>query len=269
MHRKLAAATIALFTLVAGGPAGAESLHVGGTGGAIDMMRHVGAAFTAAEGIRLEIALSLGSSGALRALGDGALDVAVAARPLWPEENKSGLVIVPVARTALVFATSHRNPNSLRRAELAPIYASPQPAWADGSPLRIILRTRLDADTEILSDVVPGMREAFAAARERKDVPVAATDQDNTKLAETMPGALMFGGLSQLELEKRDLRYVTIDGVKPSLATFESGAYPYEKTFYLVFPRDRSPKAQRFLDFVRSAPGRAALRASGTLPVSE
>jgi phosphate transport system substrate-binding protein len=232
-------------------------------------MRHVGAAFTAAEGIRLDIALSLGSSGALRALADGSLDIAVAGRPLWPEENKSGLVVVPVARTALVFATSHRNPNDLRSADLAPIYASPRPTWADGSPLRIILRTRLDADTQILSDALPGMREALAAARERKDVPVAATDQDNTKLAATMPGALIFGGLSQFEMEKRDLRYVTIDGVTPSIATFESGAYRYEKTFYLVFPRERSAVAQRFLDFVRSAPGRAALRESSTLPVPE
>jgi phosphate transport system substrate-binding protein len=269
MRGTAGAAIIALLSLLAGAPACADTLRVGGTGGAIDMMRHVGAAFTAAHGTRVDVALSLGSSGALRALADGALDIAVAARPLWPEENEARLVVVPVARTALVFATSHRKPNSLTSAELPRIYASPRPTWADSTPLRIILRTRLDADTEILSNVLPGMREAFAAARQRPDVPVAATDQDNTKLAETMPGALMFGGLSQLEMEKRDLRTVAIDGVMPSLANIESGAYPYEKIFYLVFPPARSAAAQRFLDFVRSAPGADALRESSNLPIVE
>jgi phosphate transport system substrate-binding protein len=152
---------------------------------------------------------------------------------------------------------------------LPKIYAGPRPTWADGTPLRIILRTRLDADTMILSELLPEMRTAFAAARQRPDVPVAATDQDNTKLAETMPGALIFGGLSQLEMEKRDLRVVAIDGAMPSLAAIENGTYRYEKMFYLVFPRERSAAAQRFLAFLHGAAGRNALRETSNLPVAD
>ena len=67
----------------------------------------------------------------------------------------------------------------------------------------------------------------------------------------------------------RHLRYVPIDGAIPSLANLESGAYRYEKTFYLVFPPKRSEAAQRFLDFARTDTGRTALRESGNLPIEE
>ena len=263
-----AAALLAL-TLFGDGAATAASLRVGGTGGAIDMMRHVGAAFTASSGIKVDVAMSLGSNGALRALADGVLDIAVTARVLAPDEASASTVVVPIARTALVFATSHRNSGGLKSTELAKIFASDKPAWADGSPIRVILRTRLDADTLLISDAFPGMREAFAVARQRSDLPVAGTDQDNTRMAEAVPGSLIFAGLSQLEMEKRNLRYVAIDGVMPSLKNLETGAYRYEKIFYLVFPAQRSTTAQAFLDFVRTEAGRKSLRESSNLPIDE
>jgi phosphate transport system substrate-binding protein len=251
------------------GAATADTLRVGGTGGALDMVGHVGAAFTSAGGDKVDIALSLGSNGALRALADGVLDIAVTARPLTSEETKPGFAIVPVARTPLVFATSYRGPDDFASADLARIFASSKPTWRDGSPIRIVLRTRLDADTMLISDLFPGLREAIAMARQRPDLPVAATDQDNTKLAEALQGSLIVAGLSQIEMEKRDLRYLKINGATPSIANLESGAYPYEKMFYLVLPARRSAVAQRFLDFVHTGKGRMALRESGTLPVEE
>jgi phosphate transport system substrate-binding protein len=259
------AAALLFLNLLLAGTAAADSLRVGGTGGALDMMRHVGTAFTAAGGDTVDIAMSLGSSGSLRALAD----VGVSARPLTKEESAPGLVVVPISRTPLLFATSHRNPNNLSSAELVKVFATNRPMWADGSPIRVILRTRLDADTMLISDIFRGMREAIATARQRSDLPVAATDQDNTKLAESLAGSLIVAGLSQLAMEKRDLRYVPIDGVVPSLSNLESGAYRHEKQFYLVFPAKRSAVAQRFLDFVRTDRGRTALRESSTLPVEE
>jgi phosphate transport system substrate-binding protein len=119
MRRSLrGAAALVVLNLLLGGVAAADTLRVGGTGGALDMMRHVGTAFTAEGGDKVDIAMSLGSSGSLRALADGVLDVAVSARRLTKEESAPGLVVVPISRTALLFATSHRTPNSLSGADL-------------------------------------------------------------------------------------------------------------------------------------------------------
>jgi ABC-type phosphate transport system substrate-binding protein len=264
-----AAAVLLAFAFFGGDVTTAANLRVGGTGGAIEMMRHVGAGFTAASGTNVDIAMSLGSNGALRALADGVLDVAVTARVPAPDEGAADFAVVPIARTPLIFATSHRAPDGLKSTELANIFSLDKPLWSDGSPIRIILRTRLDADTMLIADLFPGMREAFARARLRTDLPVAATDQDNTRMAEAIPGSLIGAGLSQLEMEKRNLHYVAVDGAMPSLAALESKAYPYEKVFYLVFPLQRSTAAQFFLDFIRTKAGREMLRESGNLPVEK
>src|ERR1039458_10262879 len=57
--------------LLAGNAAAAETLRLGGTGSAIEMLRQVGAQFTAATGVKIDVVFSLGSTGAIRALGDG------------------------------------------------------------------------------------------------------------------------------------------------------------------------------------------------------
>jgi phosphate transport system substrate-binding protein len=173
---------IAIVLLLAGAmPSGnataADTLRVGGTGTATGMLQQVGAEFTAATGVKVEVVPSLGSTGAVGALSDGWLDIAIPARPLKPDEAAAGLRQVEVLRTAYVIATSHSNPNGLKSADLARIFAAEKPTWADGTPIRIILRPRSDTDTALLAELFPGMGAAIETARRRAEVPTAATDQ--------------------------------------------------------------------------------------------
>lgn len=252
----------------AGSASSAEILRVGGTGGALGMMTQVAAAFEATSGIKLEILASLGSNGALRAVGDGAIEVALSARKLTPAETKPGLVVVPFARTALVFVTSHPKPNGWKSDELAGIFGSKIRNWNDGTPLNIILRTKVDSDTAIIGEIFPGVRDALEQTRKRPDVPIASTDQDSAELAENLTGSFVQAGLSQIVSERRRLRLVAINGVNPSLANLESGAYPYEKLFYLVF-RKGNQNVEALVKFMASEQAREILRETGNLPVSE
>ena len=248
--------------------ASADVLRIGGTGGALGMMKQIAATFTVASGIEAEILPSLGTSGSLRAAADGAIDVALLARKLKPSEAEYGLSVVPFARTALVFVTSHPKPNSWRAVELARIFNFEIKKWKDGSPINIILRTKVDTDTEIISTIFPGMREALKQAQARPDVPVASTDQDNVELALSLSGSFVQAGLSQIVTEKRKLHLVPINGVEPSIANFENGAYPYEKPFYMAFkPGNRN--AEALAKFLHSKAGLDALRGTGSLPLSE
>jgi phosphate transport system substrate-binding protein len=233
------------------------------------MVEQVAVEFAVSSGVKLEVIPGLGSKGGIGAAADGAVDLAVSARPLYPDEVALGLTAIPFARTALVFVTSHRKPNSLNSAEIAGIFKAANPKWADGSPIRLILRTRFDGDTMILEQTFAGMREAIEAARLRPELPVAPTDQDNATLAERLLGSFAQAGLSQILTEKRDLRFVPIDGVEPSLENLGSGKYPYEKPFYLVYSAKTKVAAERLLEFLRSAKGRSILRDTSNLPVAE
>lgn len=249
--------------------AAAETLRLGGTGGAMPMAEHIAIAYAAAGGPIIEIVADLGSSGAIRATGDGVIDLAISSRPLKPEETARGLTAVPHARTAMVLVTSHRRPGSLKSAGLPGIFAANDPKWEDGSPIHVILRPKTETDTELFIRHFPGMAEALEAARQRPEVPVAATDQDNAKMAEDLAGSLVQSGLSQIINEKRNLRLVPIDGVEPTLENLEKGTYPYDKPYYLVHSEKTAAAAKALLDFLHSEKGQGVLREAGCLLAGE
>lgn len=254
--------------MVANGAA-AETLRVAGTGGAMAMVERIADAFAASSGIKIEVVPGLGSKGGINAAADGAVDMAISARPLEPAEAARGLTEKPLARTALVFVTSHQKPNGLKSTELTEIFKSKNPRWADGSPMNVILRTQFDGDTILLGKSFKGMAEAIDVARLRPELPVTPTDQDNAILAERLRGSFVQAGLSQIVTEKRDLRFVAIDGVEPTLENFESGKYPYEKYFYIVYSAKTKVAAEQLLAFVRSAKGVGILRETANLPAAE
>jgi phosphate transport system substrate-binding protein len=259
-------AVLAFAVLVANNCAAAETLRVGGTGAATELMRHLGASLLVAAGIKVDIVASLGSSGAIRAVADGVLDIAVSGRRLNREEAAKGLIEIAAVRTAFGFVTSHRHPNALKGADIAEIFTSGNFTWADGTPIRVILRPKSESDTALLGALFPRMSAAIEQARRRPDLPVAATDQDNADLAERVPGSLAGASLTQIETEKRDLRFVAIDGVEPTLENLENGTYPYRKTMYFVVPAVPAPAVARLVAFLQSPQGRRALRETSTLP---
>jgi phosphate transport system substrate-binding protein len=266
MRAKLAIALCLVAPLLAGKALAADTLTIGGTGSATELLRQVGAKFTTASEVKIDVIPSLGSSGAIRALADGKLDIAVSARPLKPAEVAQGLSQTLVLRTAYVLATSHSDPKGFKASDFPKIFMDAKAVWADGTPLRIILRPRSETDTQLLADLFPGMDVAIEAARKRPEVPTAATDQDNAKLAEQTPGALIGISLAQIAAEHRKLHVVSLDNVEPTLANFESGVYRFSKKLYFVLRIQSTPEAQRFVKYLRSPQGISALHEFATLP---
>jgi phosphate transport system substrate-binding protein len=264
--RAIATAAIMAFALNA---ARADVLRIGGTGAATEMLKRLGAAFAAGDEVKVEVIPSLGTSGAIHALSDGALDIAVAGRPLRPEESALGLAARFAVRTPFGLVTSRRNPAGLKSGDIAAIFASGSARWEDGTPVRIILRPKGDADAPLLGSLFPGMNAAIEQARKRADVPVAATDQDNAETAERVPGSLTGAALTQVRLERRQLQFVAIDGVAVSLEALERGIYPHAKTMYFVTASAPQPAAARFIAFLASPDGERLLREAAVLPARE
>jgi len=258
-------AIVAAVALIAERATASETLRMGGTGSSLGLLEKVGAEFTSASGIKVAVIPSLGSSGALRALIDGKLDLAVSARPLKADESAAGLQQVAVLKTAFVLATSKPNPEGLNTSDLPWIFSEQGPIWSDGTPIRLILRPRSETDNALLGSITPGMDTAIEALRQRPEVPIAATDQDNADLAERMPGSLTGTTLTQIKTERRSLHAVPLNGVAPTFANFESGAYPFAKKLYLIVRTNGAPGALQFVEFLRSAAGLKALREAAAL----
>lgn len=243
-------------------------VRVGGTGSATELFNKLNEAFKASHpGHSLSVVPSLGSTGGILAVRDGALDLSIAARHLKPEEAAQ-LNEASLAKTPFLLVTSYRDPKSVALDGIAKFYADPQVKWDDGTPINVVLRPRNESDNLLIGRLFPGVADAIEKARQRPEIPVAINDQDNANLATKLSGSLAGMSLMQLILERPDLRAIPIDGRTGTLSELESGRYPFARELLLVTSKTPSPGVETFVAFLKSSKGIEVLRAAGCLPTS-
>jgi phosphate transport system substrate-binding protein len=263
MLRIIFAAALTLCTALAG----AQSVRIGGTGSALGTMRQQADALHATgTQTRISVLQALGSRGAIRALLAGGIEIAVVSRPLTAEETARGLTLTEYAVTPLVFATWPGNPvDSVSTTELADIYAARRTHWPDRTPVRLVLRSSADSDTQLISGISEGLRDAVAAAGRRPGMILADTDTEAANLIERTEGSLGPTSLALLLSERRHAKILTLDGVAPSVKALADGRYRLQKRLYLVTGPRANAGAREFVAFVQSPAGRVILERTGHL----
>jgi phosphate transport system substrate-binding protein len=247
----------------------AETLTVGGTGSAAPLVEQFAQAYGRIKpGITVRlINPPMGSNGSIRAALAGAIDLAVPGKPLTDAEKAQGGQAWELGRTPFLVVTSKQPPPpGLTSEQLAAIYRGQITAWADGSPIRLVLRSPTESDTLILRKLAPMMDAAVDAALARPGLLVAANDLENADLLEKTPGSLGAANLGLLQSQNRPLHALPINGAAPTLAALSEGSYPYFKSLYVMRGPTLSLTAQSFLEFVLSATGREVLDRAGYVP---
>ena len=257
---------VAMLALCAA-PAGAETVRVGGTGSALGVMQLQADAFHAAgTQSRIAVLKALGSSGAIRALAAGGIEIAVLSRVLTTEEMKHGFVVTEFAASPFVFATWAGNPiEGVTTADLAELYSARRAHWPDRTPVRLVLRPSGDTDTQITSAIAPGLRDAVAASGKRQGMIVADTDTEAANLIEHTEGSFGATTLGLLLSERRNVKILKLDGVAPSAKALAEGRYGPQKRLYLVTGPRASTGSREFVAFIQSPAGRAILERTGHL----
>ncbi|HRD49276.1 MAG: substrate-binding domain-containing protein [Candidatus Competibacter sp.] len=249
----------------------AETLTVGGTGSAAPVVEHLAQAYRSLKPdvtVRV-IHPPMGSNAAIRAVLAGAIDLAAPGRPLADTEKAQGGQEWELGRTPFIVATSRKQPHpGFTFEELAAIYSGKVTVWADGSPIRLVLRSPMESDTLIMRRLSPAMDAAVAAALARPGVVIAANDLENVDLLEKTPGSLGTTNLSLMQSRHRKLQVLPINGAAPTPAAMAQGTYPYVKSLYIVRGPTLSAAAQGFLEFVLSASGREAIERIGYMPTA-
>ena len=265
-----AVAVLAVMLMSGSRSVAAETIRISGTGGAIETMRILGEAFRKNNpGIRVEILPGMGSSGGIKAVLAGRLEIGLSGRTLNGEERDQGAVETRYAKTPFVFAVNRTlKITGMTLDGVAAIYAGKRD-WEGGKRIRLVLRSQQDSDIPVLKGMSPAMSAAVDIAVRRKGMIIATTDDDAANIIESVPGA--FGGttLSLFLSEKRAFRVLALDGVVPSVRTMTDRSYPYSKTFFMVRRKDPSAAVRRFIDFVRSPVGSAILLKYGQAAVRQ
>lgn len=250
-------------------PVSAGRLRIGGSGGALASLQQLAQAFQKNHAaVNIVIVPSLGSSGGIKAVLAGAIDLAAIGRSLKEAERAQGAIATDYGRTPFVFATATRmNISAISLNELIGIYSGELQTWPDGRAVRLVLRPESESDTDITKSLSPAMNQAVKAALARPGMVIEPTDQASADSLESIPGAIGTITLAQIISEKRALRPLTLNGVIPSLQTLADGRYPHSKTFSLVSTSGASPLARQFINFVRSPAGQRILEKNGQFQV--
>lgn len=268
-HRSLLLAVAASLLLPAVAPA-MDVLRVSGTGAAIGGMRQLARDFEKTRtGVRIEVLPSIGSTGGIRAVTDGKLDLACSSRPVKDEEKKANLVEELYAKTAFIFATHKDNTiRGLKLSEIEDIYAGRRTTWPDGRPIRMILRPLSDTFSVFLTHLTPGMDAAVAAAYKTPGIFVAGTDQDSADQIEKVSGSFGTTSYALVSSEQRRVTVLAVDGVSPTEDNVPSSRYPYQLPLFLVYRSNKNTGfITDFVDFVYSGAGREILAKNGHLPL--
>ena len=257
-------------SLHAADAAQSPAITIGGTGAALGLMKAIGDDFVRTRpGLRIQVVPSLGSSGGVKALVAGALQIAVTSRALTDDERAKPVRAIEYVRTPFVFVVQRSNPvNGARLDEIADAFAGRRKAWPDGQSVRPVLRPLSDVDTQLVAEISPALQQAIATAHQLPGKNIAITDTDIADELERVPGSIGTSTLVLVRAEKRALKPLSIGGVEPTIDNMRRGAYPYQKSIYVVVRHDAPPAVRAFVEHLQSPAVAAMLTKLGAVAVS-
>jgi phosphate transport system substrate-binding protein len=264
MHKVARPALAMIFAIASSQSiAGANELPVVGTGDGIEILRVLGAAYTADHPeTAVLVPPSIHSSGGIAAVGSNKEVLGRIARPLSESERAAGLISVPVFRLpTAIYVHRSAGVTDLSAKQLADIYAGTITNWRDvgGTDLRIKVVRREDVDStlNVLRSTMPGWKNLAITEKSK----TATTTQDGVDTVRTVEGAIGFGPYSK-DLES-NLVIVKIDGKHPT-----DHDYPSAVTLLLIYKEATiTPEARSFIQFFKTAKATSLLASMGGVPV--
>lgn len=258
--RKLPVAALAFLALSFG--AWAEDLAIVGTGDGIEMLQAIATAYNGGGAARVTVPPSIGSGGAVAAVGGERQKLGRVARPLTEAEKGQGLVEVPLTRIpSAIFVHGGVGVKGLTSAQVAAIFAGTTDNWsAVGGPdlkIRVVRREDTDSTLAVLRSSMAGWRDLVLTSRSK----TATTTQDAIETVRQTPGAIGFGPFSPALAG--DLTVLAIDGNTP-----RDPAYPSAVTLALIYKTPtRDAAAADFLAFATSDHAKRLLEERGGAPL--
>ena len=237
-------------------------------------------ALAAAPPDNLRTYMTYGSNpdSAFQKLSAGEVDLIFDQRP-GPEQlaamrdAKLRYTLTPLLHDALVFFVHKDNPAAgLTQEQLRAIYSGRVTSWRElGVPLDEPLRS-YQRRSESQTDFESFMGDTPIMKPEKED---ATGDMGGTykKVADyrNRPGAIGFS-LRYYTTKlgrKPNIKFLTIDGVAPTVENIQNGSYPLATEFYAITARPREGNVAKTIDFLHSPEGRRLIEAGGYVPAPQ
>ena len=207
----------------------------------------------------------VGSSAGIESVSSGSADIGTSSRDLKPEEKSLGLVDTPIAYDAIAVIVNPSNPvRALTKAQVKAIFQGHITNWREvggrDMPIGLVNRDEASGTREAFSKIVLD-KEPFDAAA----AVLPGTGQVRA-VVESSPSAI---GYISLGFVTPQVKALTVDGVRPSVATVVDGSYPVRRLLHFFTKGAPEPLAKRYIDYVLSAPVQSSIvRDAGFIPIT-
>ena len=235
-------------------------------------MAELSSAYEATSGTPIDLAGG-GATRGLHAVAEQRSDLGGSCRMALPHvhSQEMNVRLHPIAWDALVVAVHPANPiDAVSSKDIYRIFTGAIRNWqALGGPDRALRLHVRGGYQGKYSGVGYAVRQYILHdTRAELDTPFEHPSSGPLEEAlETDRWGLGVTGLSSAQ--KRDLKLLELDGVPPTVEQLKAGEYRYYRPLYLITSRRPNPETQAFLDFARSAEGKAVIRRNGSLPYSD
>ncbi len=200
--------------------------------------------------------------------------------PISEEQQKTAdeagvtLNAVPVAKEGFVFVVNADNPvDTLTAQQIRDIYSGKITNWSElgGKDLPILAYQRnTDSGsqnymTEFMGDTPLKEPESEYVAIGMGGLMDAVATYDNSEGA---IGYSVYSYAAQMYANANKVKFIAVDGVKPSKATMADESYSLSSCTYLIYSDTADERTMNFINWAVSDEGQEAVLKSGYLPVN-
>jgi phosphate transport system substrate-binding protein len=268
--KKLLALSIAAILSVGAAHADSKIVIKGSDTLGAKLVPQLAEAYKAAHpGVSFDIAAE-GSTTGIAAIIDGTADIGMASRRAFPTEisaaSANGRTLKPtiVAYDGIaVIVNTSNSVAALTKAQIEKIFTGEITDWSavGGQPGPISIYTR-NTSSGTYSDF-KGM------AMSKKDYADSAQKMAGNEeiAAEVGKNANGIGYVGMAYLSAAGVKSVAVNGVKPSIATVQSHAYPLSRSTFYYTNGDPTGEAAAFLEYTTSPAGQKIVQQVGFAPL--
>ncbi len=239
--------------------ASAETLTIVGTGDGVVVLNAIGEAYSRTQsGVTVTVPESIGSGGAIKAVGNDEQVLGRVARGIKDKEMHHGLTYVPYAKVPVVFfVNSGVDVDAVTSEQILGIYRGDIKNWSDvgGAPgkLRVVRREDGDSSLSRLQKSFPGFSDIAMTERAK----TVFSTPETIDLVEKKAGTIGFGPFDVAK--HAHVKVLKVDGMAPTDA-----AYPSVTTLGLVFKESNNTgSVKQFIDYATSPAVADVIRQAG------
>ncbi|OAM90104.1 phosphate ABC transporter substrate-binding protein [Termitidicoccus mucosus] len=239
------------------GTGGAQAaIRARGSDSTMHVIKSLAAAFEAETKIPVTVEGG-GSSAGARALISGEVSLAFLSRKLKASELADGLVGHIYAIDGVAIIVHPDNPmTDVELPALRDILTGRTATWPDGRPVVLFNRNADSGTREVVQEIVLGKETFSPNAQVKHDGVLVST-------VARIPTAMAYTSFG--EIDKNQVKVLSIAGIAPSADTLRDGSYQIARTPCLATKGEAAGEEKAFIDFVLSPKGQAIVVREGLI----